>query len=44
VLEVLREKTFESYIYVLIIAAGLGYCLTRNTSGASEDLTGVAEN
>jgi hypothetical protein len=44
VLDVLREKTFESNIYVVIVAAGLGCYLTRSTSGASEDFTGVAEN
>jgi hypothetical protein len=41
VLEVLREKTSERYIYVLIVAAGLGCCPIRDTSGSSDDFTVV---
>lgn len=41
VLRVLREKTFERYIYVPIVAAGLSCCPIRETSGSLEDFTVV---
>jgi hypothetical protein len=41
VLKVLQEETFERYVYVLIVAAGLGCCPIRETSGSPEDFTVV---